>query len=388
MDFKISDEQREFVNVVRKVCQKEFAPRAIRYLDGTWPAENMRRLAEIGVLGMTVPEEYGGSGLGVLDTVLVLEEISKVCYITAMAVLGEIGVQCGIISTCAPESIKRKILPRVASGDAILAICMTEPNAGTDVPNYTTNTVVKGDRVLVNGRKTLISRADIAEMFVVFTRVNGVPGAPGIGCVLIPGGVQGLVAEAKYHTMGGEYLSEVQFNEIELPLENLVIRDNGLKRLMNAFNTQRCLNPAICLGLAEGAFEASLKYLRERSAFGQPIGEFQGMRWKAADMYIQIEAGRGLLYRAAVSGEQFPDPMLASIAKIYINEMSIRVTSEAIQIHGGYGFTDEYPVSRFFRGARYGSLGGGTTETLRNLVSKKLVEEMDLATGVFGAGFF
>ena len=388
MDFRISDEQRAFVDTVRRVCQQEFAPRAIKYLDGTWPAENMKRLGEIGVLGMAVPEEYGGSGLSILDTVLVLEEIGKVCYVTAMAVLGEVGVQCRIISAYAPESIKSKILPRVASGDAILAICMTEPNAGTDVPSYTTNTVVKGDRVVVNGRKTLISRADIAEMSIVFTRVDGVPGAPGIGCVLIPGGVKGLVAEAKYHTMGGEYLSEVQFNDVELPLENLVIRDNGLKRLMSAFNTQRCLNPAICLGLAEGALEESLKYLRERSAFGHPIGDFQGLRWKAADMYIQIEAARGLLYRAAVSGGQFPDPTLAAMAKIYCNEMSVRVTSEAIQIHGGYGFTDEYAVSRFFRGARYGSLGGGTTETLRNLVGKKLVEEMDLATGVLSMGMY
>ncbi len=378
MDFSISNEQREFVDVVRKACQKEFAPRAVKYLDGTWPAENMQRLAEIGVLGMAVPQEYGGSGLGILDTVLVLEEIGKVCYVTAMAVLGEVGVQCRIISTYAPQSIKQKILPRVATGEAILAICMTEPDAGTDVPNYKTNTVVKGGRVIVNGRKTLISRADLAEMFVVFTRVDGVAGAPGIGCVLIPGGCQGLVAEAKYHTMGGEYLSEVQFNDVELPLENLVIRDHGLKRLMSAFNTQRCLNPAICLGLAEGALEESLKYLRDRSAFGRPIGDFQGMRWKAADMYMQIEAARGLLYRAAVSGEQFPDATLAAMAKIYCNEMSIRVTSEAIQIHGGYGFTDEYAVSRFFRGTRYGSLGGGTTETLRNLVGKKLgVQSMD-----------
>ena len=388
MDFTISDEQREFVDVVRKACQKEFAPRAVKYLDGTWPAENMQRLAEIGVLGMAVPAAYGGSGLGILDTVLVLEEIGKVCYVTAMAVLGEVGVQCRIISTYAPESIKQKILPRVATGEAILAICMTEPDAGTDVPNYTTNTAVKGGRVVVNGRKTLISRADIAEMFVVFTRVDSVPGAAGIGCVLLPGGVKGLVAEAKYHTMGGEYLCEVQFNDVELPLENLVIRDHGLKRLMSAFNTQRCLNPAICLGLAEGALEASLQYLRDRSAFGHPIGDFQGLRWKAADMYIQIEAARGLLYRAAVSGEQFPDPTLAAMAKIYCNEMSIRVTSEAIQIHGGYGFTDEYAVSRFFRGTRYGSLGGGTTETLRNLVGKKLVEEMDLASGVLGMGMY
>ena len=388
MDFSITEEQRAFVDTVRKVCQKEFAPRAIRYLDGTWPAENMERLAEIGVLGMSVPQEYGGSGLGILDTVLVLEEIGKVCYVTAMAALGEVGTQTRIIATYAPESIKRRILPRVATGEAILAICMTEPDAGTDVPNYRTNCEVKGDRVVLKGVKTLISRADIAEMFVVFTRVNNVPGAKGIGCVLVPGGVKGLTAKASFHTMGGEYLSEVVFDDIELPLENLVIQDNGMKRLLSAFNTQRCLNPAICLGLAEGALEEAVRYMRDRSAFGHPIGDFQGLRWKVADMYIEVEAARGLLYRAAVSGDRFPDPTLAAMAKIYTNEMSIRVTSEAIQVHGGYGFTDEFAVSRFFRGTRYGSLGGGTTETLRNMVGRKLVEQMDLATGCFGMGMF
>jgi alkylation response protein AidB-like acyl-CoA dehydrogenase len=348
----------------------------------------MKQLADIGVLGMSVPQEYGGSGLGILDTVLVLEEIGKVCYVTAMAALGEVGVQTRVIATYAPESIKRRILPRVATGEAILAICMTEPNAGTDVPNYTTNTEIKSDRVVVNGTKTLISRADIAEMFVVFTRVNKVPGAKGIGCVLVPGGAKGMTVKSSFHTMGGEYLSEVVFDNVELPLESLVLKEDGMKKLLSAFNTQRCLNPAICLGLAEGALEEAVRYMRDRSAFGRKIGDFQGMRWKVADMYVEIEAARGLLYRAAVSGGKFPDPTLAAMAKIYCNEMSIRVTSEAIQVHGGYGFTDEFPVSRYFRGTRYGSLGGGTTETLRNLVGKKLVEQMDLATGVFGMGMY
>jgi alkylation response protein AidB-like acyl-CoA dehydrogenase len=388
MDFSISEEQRAFVDTVRKACQKDFKARAIKYLDGTWPAENMKQLADLGVLGMAVPQEYGGSGLGILDTVLVLEEIGKVCYVTAMAALGEVGVQTRVISTYAPEPIKQRILPRVATGEAFLAICMTEPNAGTDVPSYTTNTEIRGNRVVVNGTKTLISRADIAEMFVVFTRVNKVPGAKGIGCVLVPGGAKGMTVKSSFHTMGGEYLSEVVFDNVELPLENLVLKEDGMKKLLSAFNTQRCLNPAICLGLAEGALEEAVRYMRDRSAFGKKIGDFQGMRWKAADMYIQIEAARGLLYRAAVSGDRFPDPTLAAMAKIYCNEMSIRVTSEAIQVHGGYGFTDEFPVSRYFRGTRYGSLGGGTSETLRNLVGKKLVEQMDLATGVAGMGTY
>jgi alkylation response protein AidB-like acyl-CoA dehydrogenase len=373
---------------LRKFRRDTLAPNAIRWLDGSFPHENMAHLAEMGVLGMAVPPEYGGAGLGVLDTVLALEEIGKACYVTAMAALGEVGVQTRIISAFAPEPLRRRFLPEIGAGRCILSICMTEPHAGTDVPAYTTNAEIRDDRAVLRGTKTLISRADVADLFVVFTRVNGVPGAAGIGCALVEKGTLGLSARAAFHTMGGEHLCEVIFDGCEIPAENVIIRGDGMKRLLSAFNTQRCLNAAICLGLAEGALEESVKYLREREAFGHPIGDFQGLRWKAADMYVEIEAARGLLYRAAVSGEPFPDPTLAAMAKIYCNEMGIRVTSEAVQIHGGYGFTDEFPVSRFFRGVRYGSLGGGTTETLRNLVGRRLVEQMDLTTGLSGLGAF
>ena len=188
--------------------------------------------------------------------------------------------------------------------------------------------------------------------------------------------------------MGGEYLHEVRFEDCELPAENLLLGEGGLKKLLSAFNTQRCLNPSISLGLAEGAFDEALRYARERSAFGRPIGEFQGMRWKLADMYNEIEAGRGLLYRACASADPFPDPLLAAQAKVFCNEMSIRVTSEAIQIFGGYGFTDEQLVSRLYRGARYGSLGGGTSETLRDLIGKRLMGAEDLTDGILGFANF
>jgi alkylation response protein AidB-like acyl-CoA dehydrogenase len=374
MDFQLSTEQREMVNTVRALTQEKIKPRALKYMDGTFPWENMKDLAEIGILGMAVPEEYGGLGLGVLDTALVLEEVAKGCYSTAMALMGEVGVQVRIISTYAPEKIKRRILPKVCSGEYLLAVCMTEPHAGTDVANYRTNTEIVGDRLILNGTKTLISRVDEAQMFVVFTRVNKQPGREGIGCVLIERDTPGFQCTARYHTMGGENLAEISFENCELPLENLVLRD-GFRRLLQAFNTQRCLNPSISLGLAEGAFEEAVKYCRDRTAFNRPIGEFQGMRWKLAEMYRDIEVGRAILYRACATANPFPDPYQAAIAKMYCNEMSVRVTSEAIQVHGGYGFTDEYPVSRFYRGARYGSLGGGTTETLKELVGKKIMAD-------------
>jgi len=214
-------------------------------------------------------------------------------------------------------------------------------------------------------------------MFVVFARINKQPGREGIGCVLVEKGTAGLAITGKYHTMGGEYLCEVRFDDCDLPLENLIVSNDGFRRLLNAFNTQRCLNPSISLGLAEGALEEAVRYMRQRKAFNRPIGEFQGMRWKLADMYKDIEAGRGLLYRACASANPFPDPLLAAVAKVFCNEMALRVTSEAVQVHGGYGFTDEFPVSRFYRAARYGTLGGGTSETLRDLIGKRLMTDFD-----------
>ena len=387
LNFELTQDQRAMVSTVRELSQDLLKPNCLRYMDGTFPWDNMRALAKIGVLGMAVPEEYGGLGLPVLDTAIVLEEIAKGCYVTAMAVMGEVGVQCKILDNFAPESIKRRLLPGVCTADTILAVCMTEPHAGTDVANYRTNTDIVGDKLVMNGVKTLISRVDEAQAFVVFSRINKTPGREGIGCVMIERGTPGFECTARYHTMGGENLAEIQFNNCELPLENLIIKEDGFRKLLNAFNTQRCLNPSVSLGLAEGAFEEAVKYARDRTAFGRPIGEFQAMRHKLAEMYRDIEASRSLLYRACATANPFPDPYMAAIAKITVNEMSLRVTSEAIQVHGGYGFTDEFPVSRYYRGARYGSLGGGTTETLKELVGKRIMTDFPI-DGFLGMGTF
>jgi alkylation response protein AidB-like acyl-CoA dehydrogenase len=382
LDIRLSDEQRQFAATVRKLAQTKFRDRWKQWQDGTFPWENMRDLAGIGVLGMAVPEAYGGLGLSILDTAVALEEIAKVDYVTAMAALGEVGTQTRIIASFAPEAIKRRILPRVASGEAMLAICMTEPHAGTDLAQTRTNARLDGDAIRLTGAKTLISRADVAEGFVVFTRIDGAPGLDGVGCVYVERGTQGMSINSAYHTMGGEYLSDVAFDDCRLPRENLVLGHGGFRKQIEAFNTQRCLNASISLGLAGGALEEAVRYARERHAYGQPIGDFQGMRWKLAEMYRDVEAARSILWRACASANPFPDPRIAALAKMTCNEMSLRVTSEAVQVHGGYGFVDEFLVSRLYRGARYGSLGGGTTETLKNMIGRDLVEKLDLGAGL------
>ncbi|HEY9536571.1 MAG TPA: acyl-CoA dehydrogenase family protein [Kiloniellaceae bacterium] len=387
MKLELNQEQRAMVESVRQLANDRFKPRVMKYQDGTFPWENIKDLADLGVLGMGVPEEYGGLGLPVLDCAIVLEEIAKVCYVTAMAVMSAMGVQNRVIATYAPQHIKEQILPGVCTGKVVLAICMTEPHAGTDVANYRTNTQVHSDRIVLNGTKTLISRADEAQWFVVFTRIDSQPGREGIGCVLLNRDTPGFEVTARYHTMGGENLAEIQFNNCEMPLEHLIIREDGFRKLLSAFNTQRCMNPSVSLGLAEGAFGEALRYARDREAFGRPIGTMQGMRWMLAEMYRDIEVGRSILYRACASADPFPDPYLAAIAKMHVNEMAIRVTDKALQVHGGYGFTDEYRVSHFYRGARYGSLGGGTTETLKDLVGKRVYGTFP-EDGFLGMGAF
>ncbi len=319
MNFALTPEQRDMVTSVRALVQEKFRPRAMRWMDGTFPWDNIHDLARMGILGMAVPEQYGGMDLGVFDTALVLEEIAKTCYVTAMAVLGEVGVQTRVIATYAPELHQAAPAPPAsAPAKHILAICMTEPHAGTDVANYRTNVDVHADRLILKGTKTLISRADEAQAFVVFTRIDRQPGREGIGCVLIEKDTPGFQVTARYHTMGGENLAEIVFDNCELPLENLIIRENGFRLLLSAFNTQRCLNPAISLGLAEGAFEEAVKYARGRTAFGRSIGTFQGMRWKLAEMYRDIETARAILYRACATADPFPDPHMAAVAKMYL----------------------------------------------------------------------
>jgi alkylation response protein AidB-like acyl-CoA dehydrogenase len=376
MSLALSDEQKLLVKTVRELTEKEIKPRAAEICErGEFPFETINILGDLGLLGISIPEQYGGADGSVMDAVLTLEELAKGCYVTAMAALGEIGVQSKAIVAYGTEEQKNKYLPGIARGETILAICITEPDVGSDAANMQTNAVVDGDKYIVNGVKTLISRADVADLFLLFTRFEGEPGSKGIGCLLIEKDTPGMQVRQGFKTMGGEYLWEVVFEQCEVVKENILVRDNGFKKLMTAFNTQRVLNASISLGLAEGAFNEAVKYTKERRQFGKEIADFQGVRWMLADMYVDIEASKALLYRAAINaGKGFPDQQEASVAKLMTNEMAIRVTNQALQLHGGYGYTKEYPVERMVRGARYGTLGGGTSQIQRDLIAKNILK--------------
>jgi alkylation response protein AidB-like acyl-CoA dehydrogenase len=376
VNITFTEEQELLIKTVRELTEKKFKPKSADITEsGEFPFENMKILGELGILGISIPEEYGGSDGTVMDAVLILEEIAKGCYITAMAVLGEIGVQSKAIVAYGTDEQKNKYLPGIAKGDKILAICITEPDVGSDAGSMKTNSNLQGDKYIVNGVKTMISRADVADLFLLFTRFEGEAGSKGVGCLLVEKDTPGMEVKQGFKTMGGEFLWEVVFEDCEVPKENLLVRQDGFKKLMTAFNTQRCLNPAICLGLAEGAFNEAIKYTQERKQFGQAIADFQGIRWMLADMHVDIEASKALLYRAAFNaGKGFPDQLEASTAKLHTNEMAIRVTNQALQLHGGYGYTKEYPVERMVRGARFGALGGGTSQIQKNLIAKQLLK--------------
>jgi alkylation response protein AidB-like acyl-CoA dehydrogenase len=331
---------------------------------------------------MAVPEEYGGTGLGVLDTALVLEEIAKVCYVTAMA-MGEVGVQTRIISAYAPEHIKQRILPKVCTGEAMLAVCMTEPHAGTDVAQYRTNATIKGDKVILKGVKTLISRVDEAAMFVVFSRIDGKPGREGIGCVLIEKDTPGFVVTNRYHTWAARSWPR-SASRIASCGRECVVREDGF-RSSSTRSTPSAASTEHLARARRGRVRGSGQVRARPHGVQARRRGFQGMRWKLAEMYRDIEVGRSMLYRACLTANL--QSYEAAIAKMYCNEMAIRVTSEALQVHGGYGFTDEYPVSGC-TGARYGTLGGGTTETLKDLVGKMLVSDFSEVEGFLGLKTF
>ena len=375
MDFQLSEEQQALKALVHEVAQKELKPRA-REWDRTheFPWASIEKLAAVGVMGLTIPEEYGGLGGSWFEAVLAIEEIARACYHTAMAALGELGVQTQAIVHYGSPAQKQKYLPGVAAGRTICAICMTEPEAGSDTGAITTRAVEDGDAYVVNGSKVLISRADVADVFVTYVRFGDVPGTKGVGAILIERDTPGLRVDAGEETLGGERLFSVFFDDCRVPSDNVLVKEQGFKKMMTAFNGQRCLNAAITLGQAQGAFDEALAYARERKQFGRALADFQGLRWMLADMAIELDAARLLIYRAASNaGRGLPSAAETAIAKTFSNEMAIRVTNQALQIFGGHGYLKSMPVERYVRGARFGAVGGGTPQIQRNIIADQLL---------------
>ncbi len=376
MDFRLTDEQKLLKESVSRLSRSEFAPRA-REIDEQklYPRENIARLSELGLMGLCIPDAYGGHGLGTFEFVLVLEELAQTCTSTAGVFLIHSGVASRAVAAFADEELKKKYLPRLARGEWLSAFAMTEAGAGSAATDLSTRAVLKGDEYILNGTKCFISNGAEADLFTTVVRLNDKPGAKGLGVVLIerdyPGFKVGKIEDKM--GLGGFSNAELIFEDCRVPKKNLLLPAGAFGKIMQAFNGERCGNSAVCLGLAEAALHLAVSHSTTRQQFGRDICEFQGIQWMLADMKIKLDAMRMLAYRAALSGNPFPGAMEASIAKAFCNEAVNEVASTALQIHGAYGYMKDYAIERIYRDARAWSLAGGTTQIQRITIAAQLL---------------
>ncbi len=373
MDFELTPSQKDLQARARKLADDVFAERAARWDEREeYPWDNVPDLVAAGFMGMTIPAEQGGGGRPVIDVVLVIEQIARACGVTARIVVeGNLGV-VGALTAYGTAAQQRRYFPWVLEGEKP-AIAITEPAAGSAATDLETRVEETGAGLRLFGHKRYITGAGTSRLYLVFARFGHRPGAEGIGGVLVERDTPGFTLGRREYMMGlrGIPEGELHFDGCLVPRENLLVAPGeGFKRLMRAYNGQRLGAATVALGLAQGAYEHALAYAAERHQFGRPIGDFQGIRWKLADMAVKLDAARLLIHRAAASaGAGFPDQLQAAKAKTFAAEMAQEVTSQALQIHGAAGYGRSLPLERMVRDARMFAIGGGTLEMMRNLIA-------------------
>ena len=374
----LTEEQCLIRDNVRDLARERFAPLAAE-ADRKYspPVENIKVLAEFGYTGMFMPAEYGGSALGLVENVLIVEQIARYCANTAMLISCTDGATPRAILGIGSDRQKKKYLPRIVKGEVLTAWSMSEANAGSDVGNVHTRAVRDGDGYVINGAKLWCTGAQVADLFLVLVRLDSAPGMRGIGAVLVERGTPGFTIGKHLDLLGlrGTGMAELVFNDCRIPAENLLLEAGRMRELLGVLDADRIAgNPPICLGVAESAFEHIVRHLKERQQFGKPLADNQGLQWKLADMAIDIEAARALLYNAARRVDQGqPSIIDTSITKAYVNQMAVRVTNEAMQLAGAYGLSEELPYERYFRDVRGMSIGYGTVEIHKGSIAREVL---------------
>ncbi|CAB3707643.1 Acryloyl-CoA reductase (NADH) [Achromobacter deleyi] len=381
---ELTEEQRLIRDTVGALAQARFAPAAAS-ADKEYrpPIENLKVLAEHGYTGVFLPETYGGAGLGLLETVLIVEQLARSCANTAMLFSCTDGATPRAILHIGSDDIRRRYLPAFARAERYAAWSMSEANAGSDVGNVQTRAVLRGDHYVVNGSKLWCSGAQVADVFLVLVRLSDEPGMKGVGALLVERGAPGFSVGRHLDLLGlrGTGMAELVFQDCPVPAGNLLLPPGRMKDLLQVFDADRIIgNPPICLGLAHAALAQAAQHLKDRVQFGRPLADNQGLQWKLADMAIDLEAARALVYAAAASLDRGQHSVAqVSIAKTYANEMAVRVTNQAMQLAGAFGLSEEYPFERYFRDARGMSIGYGTTEIHRNVIAREILKGNYLA---------
>ncbi len=379
MEFALTKEQEMVRNTIREFAEKEIGPIAAE-IDETseFPVETVKKLGELGFMGMTVPKEYGGAGLDDISYVISIEEISRVCASHGVTVSVNNSLVCWPILKFGTEEQKEKYLKPLASGQKLGCFGLTEPSAGTDAGSQTMVAEKKGDNYIINCNKIFITNGEKADVAIIFAMTDKSKGTRGISTFIIEKEFPGFSIGTVEKKMGirGSCTAELVFEDMEVPAENLLGQENkGFKIAMATLDGGRIGISAQALGIAQAAFEASLKYAKEREQFGKPISKFQAIQWFLSDMATEIDAARLLVYRAAFNkwqGKSYTVP--AAMAKFFASDVAMKATRNAIQIHGGYGFTKDYPVERFYRDAKITEIYEGTTEVQKMVISGNLLK--------------
>jgi hypothetical protein len=374
-----TEDQAQLRREIREFAKREIAPNVMRWDEASeFPADVVKELGHMGLLGIIFPTEYGGAGLGYVDYVLAIEELSRVDGSIGIIVAAHNSLCSNHIFLAGSEAQKRKYMPLLASGEWLGAWGLTEPGSGSDAGGARTSAVREGDKWVLNGNKTFITNGHYADVAVVIAVTDKTQGTRGLSAFVVEKGTPGFRAGKKENKLGlrASDTSELIFEDCEIPAENLLGNlGEGFKDSMRVLDGGRISIAALSLGIAQGALDAALKYSKERRQFGKAISEFQGIQWKLADMATQLDAARLLTLRAAQKKDAgLPVTRDAAMAKLYASEAAVRICDEGVQIHGGYGFIKDYPAEKFYRDVKLCTIGEGTSEIQRMVIARELLK--------------
>lgn len=378
--YNLDDQLKLIQTTIREFAESEIVPNIMKWdEEQIFPREIFSKLGEQGFMGILVPEEYGGAGLGYIHYALIVEELARYDPSIALSLAAHNGLCTNHINIFANKEQKEKYLINLAQGKWIGAWCLTEPSSGSDASALKSIAKKENGKYIINGSKTFATHGSIGEVAVVFAKTNPDKGKYGISAFIVETNSPGYIVLKKENKLGtrASDTAQLSFENLEVPEKNLLGNENeGFINALQILPGGRISIAAMALGLAEGAFEAALKYSREREQFGKPISEFQGIQFKLADMKTMIEAARLLVYRAAYLKDQGKDVAYeASVAKYYASEAAVKITEQAIQIHGGYGFTKDFPVEKFYRDVKLTTIGEGTSEIQKLIIAKSILNQ-------------
>lgn len=376
MNLRFTEEQEMMRKMVRDFAQTEIAPFVEKMEEGEFPREILKKMGELGLMGIPVPEEYGGSEMDFISYIIAIHEISKVSATVGVILSVHTSVGTNPILYFGTEEQKEKYVPKLAAGEYLGAFCLTEPSAGSDAASLKTRAVKKDGHYVLNGSKVFITNGGEADVYIVFASTNPEAGTKGVSAFIVEKDTPGFMVGKDEHKMGlyGSRTVQLTFEDMKVPAENLLGQEGeGFKIAMSNLDSGRIGIAAQALGIAEAALEAATAYAKERVQFGKPIAAQQGVGFKLADMATSVEAAKLLIYRAAqLRSEGQKCGIEASMAKLFTSRTAVEVTTEAIQVFGGYGYTKDYPVERYFRDAKVTEIYEGTSEIQKIVISKHL----------------